>query len=120
MPTARKVCSTPGCPSIVLFSAGRCADCRAKADKARGTPAQRGYKSSGHKRFRSAVLARDPVCVECKVRPSQHADHWPVSKRELIARGLDSNDPFYGRGLCAVCHSKATAASPSQRGGWNA
>jgi len=38
-----------------------------------------------------------------------HADHWPLSKRELVERGLDHNDPTRGRGLCGLCHASATA-----------
>ncbi|WP_433406947.1 hypothetical protein [Streptomyces sp. CA-146814] len=46
-----------------------------------------------------------------------HADHWPLSKRELVARGLDEHDPRRGRGLCHSCHSSETARH--QPGGWN-
>jgi 5-methylcytosine-specific restriction protein A len=47
--------------------------------------------------------------VLCHAKPSVHADHWPIDKKTLIARGLDSNDPKYGRGLCAECHNRSTA-----------
>jgi 5-methylcytosine-specific restriction protein A len=50
-------------------------------------------------------------------KPSEHADHHPRSKRELIAAGLDDNHPAYGRGLCHSCHSKETAKH--QPAGWN-
>ena len=45
------------------------------------------------------------------------ADHWPTSRRDLIAKGKDPNDPNHGRGLCASCHGRETAAH--QPGGWN-
>ncbi|MEU6709988.1 hypothetical protein ABZ897_00800 [Nonomuraea sp. NPDC046802] len=51
--------------------------------------------------------------------PSTVADHHPLSRRELVARGLDPDDPQYGRGLCTSCHGKETAANPEQAGGWN-
>lgn len=127
MPRSLKVCSTPGCPAIVEH--GRCADCRAKAEQQRGTSAQRGYTGAHRTRFREAVLTKHVVCrcdqpgkhghgPVCS-RASQHADHWPRSRRELEALDLDPNDPQYGRGLCARCHSAVTAADPNQRGGWN-
>ncbi|MEU9333139.1 holin [Streptomyces sp. NPDC048290] len=111
-----RICSTPGCPEYT--TGGRCPDCRAKADKQRGTSAQRGYGTEHRRRFRAAVLARDPVCVACHQAPSKHADHHPRSRRELQAAGLDPNDPQHGRGLCAACHSQETARH--QPGGWNA
>jgi 5-methylcytosine-specific restriction protein A len=112
---ALTVCSTPGCPEYT--EAGRCADHRAQADARRGTARQRGYGGQHEKRFRPAVLARDPQCVLCKSRPSQHADHYPLSRRELVAAGQDPDDPQFGRGLCGPCHSTETAHH--QPGGWN-
>lgn len=115
MPRASRVCTTPGCPTLV--DKGRCADCRRKAEQARGTATQRGYGSQHRKRFRRRVLDRDKVCVLCQAAPAVHADHWPTSRRDLVAAGLDPNDPQHGRGLCPPCHSKHTAAE--QPGGWN-
>jgi 5-methylcytosine-specific restriction protein A len=113
---ARTVCSVPGCPQ--LTDSGRCAQHRAEAEQARGTARQRGYGHGHENRFRPGVLARDPVCVLCKRAPSLHADHWPLSRRELLARNLDPDDPAHGRGLCGPCHSSETARH--QPGGWNA
>jgi 5-methylcytosine-specific restriction protein A len=50
--------------------------------------------------------------------PATVADHWPKSRKQLEAEGLDPNEPSYGRGLCASCHGKETAKH--QPGGWNA
>jgi hypothetical protein len=126
MPRAKKVCSTPGCPAIIPAGQGRCEECKRKAEAERGTSTQRGYGGAGHKAFRQAVLARDPICMmgDC-LRPSRHADHhWippgethPWGRREIVAAGLNPNDPKYGRGLCGPCHSRATAKH--QPGGWN-
>jgi len=114
---AMRVCPTPGCPSRVTTS-GQCARCRAAAEQRRGTPHQRGYGTVHRHRFRAGVLARDPTCVLCKAAPSTVADHWPLSRRELVAQGLDADDDQYGRGLCKRCHDRHTAAA--QPGGWNA
>lgn len=109
--TAR-VCSTPGCPT--LTTSGRCLEHRREADRARGS---RGYNTTGHRLFRDLVLHRDPVCVVCQQAPSTVADHWPLSRRDLLHAHLNPNDPTRGRGLCHTCHSRETAKH--QPGGWN-
>jgi 5-methylcytosine-specific restriction protein A len=111
-----RVCSRPGCGEFT-DQGGRCPDCRAAAEKKRGTARQRGYSREHEQRFRPGVLAVHPMCVLCGQRPSVHADHHPLSRRQLIERGLDPNDPRYGRGLCQPCHSRETAQH--QPGGWN-
>ncbi|WP_263165419.1 holin [Streptomyces sp. SCSIO ZS0520] len=121
---ALTVCSVPGCPQ--LTPSGRCPTHRAAAEQQRGTARQRGYGREHEQQFRPAVLARNPTCV-CTTeghghtapcgQPSLHADHWPLSRRELIDHGLDPNDPTHGRGLCQRCHSSHTATQ--QPGGWN-
>lgn len=113
---ALKPCSTPGCPTLVPKGRSRCDTCTTTADKARGTAAQRGYTSRGHRTFRDAVLARDPICKLCYRRPSTVADHYPLSRRELVDAGLNPNDPTRGRGLCKPCHDTETAKH--QPGGW--
>ena len=92
----------------------------------RGSARAQGYGRRYEHHFRRLVLLRDPLCVcgdqahghgpRCLL-PSTVADHHPRDKRELRRLGLDDDDPRYGRGLCASCHSKHTAAT--QPGGWN-
>lgn len=100
--------------------AGRCPECAERArrdsDQRRGGARQRGYDTEHEQRFRTVVLARDPVCMLCGQLPSTVADHWPMSRRELERRGLDPNDPAYGRGLCDDCDKQQTARR--QPGGW--
>lgn len=125
MPRAMRVCSVPGCPE--LTDSGRCQAHRREADQRRGTRQQRGYGRGHERRFRPSVLRRDPLCV-CEdqahghttpcLAPSTVADHWPLSRRELVAQGLDANDPANGRGLCKRCHDMHTAVA--QPGGWHA
>lgn len=115
MPRALKVCSTHGCPNLIPQGSSRCSDCDRRADRARGS---RGYQTAGHRRFRRVVLTRDPLCVVCREAVSTVADHWPISRRDLVAQGLDPNDPSRGRGVCHPCHSRETAKH--QPGGWNA
>lgn len=110
------VCTVPGCPEYTNRG-GRCDGCRAEAEQRRGNARQRGYGRQHERRFRPAVLARDPICVLCGTAPSVHADHHPLSRRELVQHGLDPDDPKHGRGLCSSCHSSETAKH--QPGGWH-
>jgi 5-methylcytosine-specific restriction protein A len=121
---AYTICTIAGCPEYT--DKGRCEAHRQEAEQRRGTARQRGYGRDHETRFRPGVLAKNPTCVcgeeahghgqPCG-KPSQHADHWPSSRRELQAAGLDPNDPRHGRGLCGPCHSAETARH--QPGGWN-
>lgn len=113
-----KKCNQPGCPRLVDKGTGKCEPHRRQAEARRGSSTARGYGTEHRTRFREGVLARDPICVECHRRPSKHADHYPHSREDLIALGLDPNDPAHGRGLCHPCHSAETARN--QPGGWNA
>lgn len=125
MPRALSVCPTPSCPN--LTAGGRCEDCAKAAEVRRGTATERGYGSRHRTRFRRGVLRRDPLCVctdeahghgpQC-LAPSTVADHWPLSRRELVAAGADPDDPANGRGLCASCHNRHTAQA--QPGGFAA
>lgn len=119
MTTSMRVCSVADCPTIYPSVEGsRCKTHRASAERARGTSTDRGYSSVAHRSFRSVVLHRDPICVVCGLAESTVADHFPLSRRDLVALGLNPNDPDRGRGLCARCHSKET--SVHQPGGWAA
>lgn len=106
-------------------TASPCNDCETRrqgtVDHRRGTPTQRGYTGTGHRKFHNAVLARDPTCTctGCRrcthparcVRESTQADHHPATRRQLAARGANPNDPDHGRGLCGPCHSHSTAST---------
>lgn len=116
MPRAMAVCSMPGCPEFT--QGGRCDEHKREAERQRGSSTRRGYGASHRRRFRAAVLARDPVCVLCRQAPSRHADHHPLSRRELETAGAEPDDPRHGRGLCGPCHSRETAQA--QPGGWHA
>ena len=113
-----RVCSTAGCPTLYDTPHSRCPQHRKQADKARGTSRDRGYNTPGHRTFRAAVLARDPICVLCRRALATVADHYPISRRDLIELGRNPNHPDAGRGLCKPCHDTETAQH--QPGGWNA
>lgn len=111
-----RVCSKPGCPTTYDGEQSRCPE-HLKAAKKTHWEDTKVYKSPGHREFRRLVLDRDPICVLCKIRASIVADHYPKSRKDLIALGFDPDDPRFGRGLCRGCHNSETAAN--QPGGWN-
>lgn len=114
MPRALTVCSTPGCPQYVT-AGGRCAACRRQYEQQRGTFRERGYQAATWDPARAACLQRDPICQLCHTAPSQVADHWPTSRRDLIATGVTDPDALHRlRGLCIPCHNRHTALT---RGG---
>lgn len=116
MPRAQRACPTPGCPNTT--SGGRCPDCVAAAEQQRGTPAQRGYDWHWQHVIRPRYLRDHPFCVRCAA-PSRVPDHWPESRRQLVARGVPNPDADqYLRALCTACHNGQTAVH--QPGGWAA
>lgn len=106
MPRGWSPCSYPGCPELTPPGQSRCTP--HGYDRARPTAHQRGYGRVHRDRFREGVLAREPYCRLCHA-PSAVADHHPLSRRELVARGMDADDPKHGRGLCVRCHNIETA-----------
>lgn len=121
MPTKPlKPCSVPGCGE--LTDSGRCQDHAQQAEQRRGSSTKRGYGKRHRTRFRKAVLERDICCRLCRDEGkwvlATVADHWPLSRRQLVEQGLDPDDPANGRGLCHDCHSAETARL--QPGGFNA
>lgn len=112
---AWRVCTSSDCPELHQGT-GRCPACRTEAE-AKRRPGGSVYGTTGHRRFRQAVLDADPICVLCHLAVSNVADHHPLERKELELRGLDPNDPQYGRGLCKPCHDRHTAET--NPAGWN-
>lgn len=99
---------------------------RARGDAKRGTSTQRGYGARHESVFRAGVFEiwgtrcvapvgdpGDSVLIEKRQpllcnRRAIHADHYPRSRRELEAAGLDPDDPQHGRPLCPHHHNKHT------------
>ena len=112
-----RVCNVDGCPTIYPAGEGsRCGKHRTEARRSR--TGNNVYSTKGHRIFRDRVLNRDPICVECNAAQSTVADHYPLTRRELVDQGKNPNSPEHGRGLCALCHNKHTAATSP--GGWAA
>jgi len=109
-------CSHAGCGKAKARGAGTCATHTTQAEQQRGTATQRGY-GQPHQGFRRQVLASQPRCVLCG-NTATVADHHPLSRRQLVAGGMDPNNPAHGRGLCAPCHGQETARlQPGHRWG---
>ena len=112
-----RVCNVPGCPTIFDGTGGRC-PAHAQAARAKRVD-NKPYSTKAHQDFRTSVLRRDRICVipGCSKR-STVADHYPRTRRELVALNADPNDPQYGRGLCTHHHNTHTARTSP--GGWHA
>jgi 5-methylcytosine-specific restriction protein A len=108
-------CSYVGCPN--LSGSRYCTQhvrVAAKDDaRFRGTAASRGYDAR-HRRWRTMVLARHPVCTMCRLQSASVADHIvPLNPRD--PRGGDWSLEN-GQGLCHACHNRKTATDLVAKG----
>ncbi|AXG80453.1 HNH endonuclease [Streptomyces paludis] len=111
----RTPCTIPGCPE--LTTGGRCAAHEREATAQRVTPGTSAYGRLWP-RIRRAYLYANPWCVLCG-RLANVADHFPLSRRELLAQGvLNPDTPKHLRPLCVACHNRETARK--QPGGFAA
>jgi 5-methylcytosine-specific restriction protein A len=75
---------------------------------------RRGYGGKHWHRARAITLKRDQLCTWPEERggcdaPSTRADHYPRTRRELLAAGVpDPDDPALMRGLCESHHNQHT------------
>jgi 5-methylcytosine-specific restriction enzyme A len=56
---------------------------------------------SGWPKIRACILARDPICKICGVRPSTHCDHIEAKKDDHQPEGL--------QGVCGPCHDQKSS-----------
>jgi len=56
---------------------------------------------SGWPKIRARILARDPICKICDVRPSAFCDH-------VVAKA-DLNSPADLQGVCGPCHDQKSS-----------
>lgn len=79
-----------------------------------GSDRKERLPSNWNSTIRPAILARDPICVLCGVRPSCVADH--------IKAKTDDHRPAALQGVCGPCHdhksgvegNEAKAAKPGR------
>lgn len=75
------------------------------------------YRTTAWQRLRKRYLYANPWCLLCGAQATV-ADHYPLSRKALVSRGLPPDDPSRLRPLCVRCHNRATAQH--QPGGWAA
>jgi 5-methylcytosine-specific restriction endonuclease McrA len=110
---ALSVCPTSGCPE--LTTGGRCAACRSRAEKVRGSGGARG-STRRWQAFSKAYIAKHPACLcmadwcarihqpgQCD-QPSTDPDHIDGTGRT----GPRAYDPTNLRPLCHACHARKT------------
>jgi 5-methylcytosine-specific restriction protein A len=115
MTRAPSTCTKDGCAAIAV-DRGRCLEHKHKRAPERRVNRER-YNSIGWLRNKANYIRAHPVCCLCG-GAAETPDHWPVSRRDLVAAGdqhADSWDKL--RPLCKRCHSRETARL--QPGGWN-
>lgn len=113
----RRRCTTPGCPKLTDQS-GRCAHCRRGKMRLKRNRSREVHDYGPRWPARRLnYLIEHPTCVYCG-RLSAVPDHWPVSRRQLVADGvLDPDADQYLRPLCKACHDRETGRN--QPGGWH-
>lgn len=62
---AKRVCTEPGCPTLIEAGRSRCTDHERARDKARGTAAERGYGSDYEAAKREPDYANATRCTRC-------------------------------------------------------
>lgn len=104
-----RACAEPGCPELI-DGPGYCAAHQRPRKDHQAKTAARGYGAK-HRRWRRAVLERDPYCVDCLgnglTTPATDADHIDGN---TFNRAMTN-----GRGLCRSCHNRRTCARAAQK-----
>jgi 5-methylcytosine-specific restriction protein A len=99
-------CSQPGCPELVRGRDGACAEHSKQRAAQRQNRGGSSYGRDWRERVQPRFIYRNPWCVLCGQR-AQVADHWPISRRDLIARGERNPDAVtHLRPLCKACDAK--------------
>lgn len=114
MPTLKKLCNYPGgCGNYAIdgdYCPGHKAQIEARRearknnrerDRGRASASARGYDARW-KRIRAIILAREPVCVICRLNPATEVDHI-----KPLAEG-GTHEVKNLQPLCKSCHSKKT------------
>ena len=106
MPRALRVCSSPGCASLVPAGKRYCPEHTRRSPDDRPSAAQRGYDAEW-RRIRKAHLKQHPLCAMCMAqgieREGNHVDHIIP-----LAHG-GTHDPSNLQTLCHAHHSQKTA-----------
>lgn len=98
---AARPCSVPGCANLAYDKVAQCRDCRARADRHKGSAARRGYDREWS-RIRAEYLRYHPFCQwpDCE-RPPREVDHIDGDTSNCVWDNL--------RALCPYHHKLRTA-----------
>lgn len=111
--SAPRRCSFATCSTLAKDLSGRC-QVHSREPWIKATPTKRitGRRLQG---LRTALFARDPLCVECR----RHGRATPATERDHIVPLSDGgpDDSTNEQGLCAPCH-EAKSKAESKRGRW--
>ena len=110
MPGASRVCATPSCPIVLTDGTRRCPAHDRRSPDRRPSPTARGYDAKW-RRNSARFLKANPVCaIDGCDRPSEHSDHHPLSRRELLDLGVEHPDAWERlRPLCESHHNSKSA-----------
>lgn len=108
MPLAPHTCSAPRCDAAVPAGAGpRCPAHDTRPPDRRPSAARRGYDRQWRRRRPARLAGR--ACIDCGA-PAEVPDHWPLSRRELVALGVaDPDDERWTVPRCVPCHNRRSA-----------
>lgn len=112
-----RVCSTPGCPGLVVGRGGKCPACAKQYERRRGTAKGRGYGAEW-RRARAEHLARHPICVDPYGRHNQRGERVAATVVDHVVpkRRGGRDDPRNYQSLCASCHTEKIARETGVRG----
>jgi 5-methylcytosine-specific restriction protein A len=99
-------CVQPGCPESVRGKESTCPEHAKQRHKQRANRGGSSYGRNWRERVQPRFIYRNPWCVLCGGQATV-ADHWPISRRDLVAKGEASPDSFkHLRPLCKACDAK--------------
>jgi 5-methylcytosine-specific restriction protein A len=104
----KKPCGFHGCRNTSLgrYCPDHTKQVSQQYDRERASdPVRKLYHKAQWYQVRLVVLARDPICVECKHAATEEIDHVIPAR----AYSGDFYDPDNLQGLCRSCHSSKTA-----------
>jgi 5-methylcytosine-specific restriction enzyme A len=99
-------CAQPGCPELVRGRDGTCEEHTRQRASQRENRGGSSYGSRWNRVVQPKFIYRNPWCALCG-RQATVADHFPVSRTVLVAKGDPNPDAFrHLRPLCKPCDAK--------------
>lgn len=108
----KRVCPTPGCPTIIDQHARRCPDCARQHERNRGSRQDRGYDKHHdreRKRWTKILAQTDVPCARCQ-EPINANTPWDLGH-------TDDRTTWTGPEHAANCNRSAAGKAAHQGGG---